>query len=117
MVIITESYAVYRSKVGAPQHDTNGGYLDAKATKCRNYSLNNALQFFKMQLFWAALPGEICHLITQKDQTNITLNSMYKSATSVQREIGVQPVKMVMAVKEESNSNKDNEEEVAAFQN
>jgi hypothetical protein len=83
MVIIKESYAAYINEVAATQHDANKGYLDATATKWRNDSANNAFQFFKMQLFWAALPGEIHQVITQKDLT-ITLNDIYTAATTVQ---------------------------------
>jgi hypothetical protein len=57
MVIIKESYTAYENKVAAPaHHDANGGYLEAMATKWRNNSVNNAMQFFKMQLFRAAFP-------------------------------------------------------------
>jgi hypothetical protein len=57
MVIIKESYATYKNKVEAPHHDANGGYLDTTATKWKNDSVNNVMQFFKMQLFRAALLG------------------------------------------------------------
>jgi hypothetical protein len=57
MVIIKESYTAYENKVAAPAYqDANGGYLEALATKWRNDSVNNAMQFFKMQLFRAAFP-------------------------------------------------------------
>jgi hypothetical protein len=56
MVIIKESYATYENKVAAPaHHDANRGYLEATVLKWRNDSVNNVMQFFKMQLFWAAL--------------------------------------------------------------
>ena len=47
MVIIKDNYAVYQNKVAAPQRDTNGGYLDATATKWRNNSVNNAMKFLR----------------------------------------------------------------------
>jgi hypothetical protein len=31
-------------------------------------------QFFKLQLFWAALPGKIRHVVAQRDQTHITMD-------------------------------------------
>ncbi len=59
MVIIKESYTAYANKVGAPaHHDINGRYAAATAKKWRNDSINNALQIFKICLFWAALPGD-----------------------------------------------------------
>jgi hypothetical protein len=51
MVIIKESYMAYENKVEAPPQDGNGGYLDATTTKWKNDSVNNVMQFFKMQLF------------------------------------------------------------------
>ncbi len=44
MVIIKESYATYKNKVGAlAHHDTNGGYLEATARKWRNDSVNKVM--------------------------------------------------------------------------
>jgi hypothetical protein len=40
-------------------HDINRGYFDATTKKWRNDLVNNMMHFFKMQLFWAALPGDI----------------------------------------------------------
>jgi hypothetical protein len=74
MVIIKESYAAYKNKIEALQHDANRGYLDVTATKWKNDSVNNVMQFFKMQLFWAALPGDICKVVAQHDQNSITLD-------------------------------------------
>jgi hypothetical protein len=45
-------------------HGTNFIYLEATATKWRNDSVNNAMQFFKMQLFRAAIPGNISKVVT-----------------------------------------------------
>jgi len=56
MVIIKDSYSNYESKVATPvHHDIN---VDT-TTKWRNDSMNNAIQFLKMQLFWAVLPGDL----------------------------------------------------------
>jgi len=93
------------------------GYLVATATKWRNDSMNNTMQFLKMQLFWAALPAEICHVVAQKDQTNITLDDIYQIATTVQRESGPHTSETITAVKEENEFNKEDEGDVAAFQN
>jgi hypothetical protein len=61
MVIIKESYAAYENKVEAPPQDGPGGvgYLEATATQWKNEAVNNMLQFFKMQLFRAALPRDL----------------------------------------------------------
>jgi hypothetical protein len=87
MVIIKDSYAAYQNKVPALlHHDASGGYLDATATKCKNDSINNAVQFFKMQLFQVALPREIQKVVAQHDQTTMTLDNMYWIMTTTQRD-------------------------------
>jgi hypothetical protein len=101
-----------------PQHNANGGYLNTTATKWKNNSVNNVMQFFKMQLFWAALPGDICKVMVQHDQNSITLDDMYQVATTTQREAGSKLLKTVAAVDEESNSDTmEDEDEVDTFQN
>ena len=76
MVIIKESYAAYENKVEAPTQDGPGGvgYLEATATKWKNDAVNNMLQFFKMQLFRAALPGDLRKAVAQHNQNMITLD-------------------------------------------
>jgi gas vesicle protein len=116
MVIINESYAAYENKVEAPPQDANGGYLDATATK--NNSINNVIQFLKIKLFRAALPGDIREVVAQHNQNTITLYNMYQVATDTQRKAGSKTMRNVAAVNEDSNSDaKDIEDEIAAFQN
>jgi hypothetical protein len=117
MGIIKDSFAAYCNKVPASNHNANRGYLDATATKWRNNSVNNAFHFFKMQLFWVALPGEIHHLIAQKDPTEVTLDNIYLAATTVQQETGSKTFKTVAAVNKESDFKEDKDKKVAAFQN
>jgi len=92
MVIIKESYTAYENKVAAPASDAQGlgavGYLEATATQWKNDAVNNMLQFFKMQLFRAALPGDLRKAVAQHDQNTITLDDMYQVATDTQRESG-----------------------------
>jgi len=58
MVIIKESYAAYDNKTWEPPTDAQGlgqvGLLEATATQWKNETVNNMLQFFKMQLFRAS---------------------------------------------------------------
>jgi hypothetical protein len=67
MVIVKESYAAYENKVEEPNQDGQGnmGLLDATATKWKNDAVNKMFQFFKMQLFRAALPGYLRKAVTQ----------------------------------------------------
>jgi len=80
MVIVKESYAAYENKVEEPNQDGQGnmGLLDATATKWKNDAVNNMFQFFKMQLFRAALPGYLRKAVTQHNQNTITLDDMYQ---------------------------------------
>ena len=48
-------------------HDANTRYLDATVTNWKNDSFSNVIQFFKMQLFWAALPDGIYNVVAQQD--------------------------------------------------
>jgi len=120
MVIIKESYAAYENKVEAPTQDGPGGvgYLEATATKWKNDAVNNMLQFFKMQLFRAALPGDLRKAVAQHNQNMITLDDMYQVATDTQRESGSKTPRPMAAVNEDSHSEAEDEEDVvAAFQN
>ncbi len=122
MVIIKESYAAYDNKVPEPPTDAHGlGHvrlLENTATQWKNDMVNNMLQFFKMQLFRASLPGDLRKAVDQHDQTTITLDDMYQVATDTQRESGP---KASSAIQDGSQSKDKDEEdakgEVAAFQN
>jgi hypothetical protein len=116
MVIIKECYATYENKVAVPaNHNANGRYFEATAT---NDSVNNAMQFFKMQVFWAALPADILKVVTQYDQNTMALDDMYQITTTTQREAGAKLTKSVTAVDKDSHSDTaDNDNEVATFQN
>jgi hypothetical protein len=63
MVIIKESNVAYENKVPEPAMDAHGlgqvGFLEATATQWKNNTVKNMLQFFKMQLFRASLPGDL----------------------------------------------------------
>ncbi len=84
MVIIKESYAAYENQVEEPNQDGQGnvGLLDATATKWKNVAVNNMFQFFKMQLFPAALPGNLRKAVTQHNQNTIGTIFKATSATS-----------------------------------
>lgn len=86
MVIIKESYSNYQNKVLCPHHDLNGGWLDATGEKYKSDTVNNLMNFLKMQLFRAAHPNDIRNVVLQKDPDTITLAQMYGIATTTQRE-------------------------------
>ncbi len=71
-----------------------------------------------MQLFRAALPRDLRKVVTQHNKNTITLDDMYQVATDTQRESGSKANRPVADVNEDSHSEaKDEEDEVAAFQN
>jgi len=115
MVIIKDSYADYKNKVAAPaRHDI--GYAIDTATKWRNDSVNNAIQFFKMQLFRAALPRDLRKIVAQRYPNTLTLDEMYQIATDTQRESGGKGSKTFAAVYNKEKDNSDEDKEVATFQ-
>jgi hypothetical protein len=124
-VIIKESYVAFDNKVLEPPTDAQGlgqvGLLEVTATQWKNDMVNNMLQFFKMQLFRASLPGDLRKAMAQHDQNTITLDDMYKVTTDTQRESGTKTSKPVPAIQDDSQSEAEDDEEaedeVAAFQN
>jgi hypothetical protein len=92
LVVIKESYTAYDNKIPKPPTDAQGlgqvGLLEATAAHWKNDSVNNMLQFFKMQLFRSSLPGDLRKAVAQHDQNTITLDDMYQVATDTQRESG-----------------------------
>jgi hypothetical protein len=125
MVIIKESYAAYENKTPEPATDAHGlgqvGLLEATTTQWKKDTVNNMLQFFKMQLFRASLPADLRKAVPQHDQNAITLDDMYQVATDTQRESGPKASRPLSAVNEDSQSeieeDKEAKDEVAAFQN
>jgi hypothetical protein len=126
MVIIKESYTAYNNKAPEPPTDAQGlghvGLLENTAKQWTSDTANNMLQFFKMQLFRASLPGDLRKAVAQHDPTTMTLDDMYQVATDTQRESGLKASKPVSAIQDDSQSEDDEDEEdaedeVAAFQN
>jgi hypothetical protein len=126
MVIIKESYVAYNNKVPEPPTDAHGlghvGLLENTARQWTNDTANNMLQFYKMQLFRASLPGDLRKAMAQHHQTTMTLDDMYQVATDTQRESGLKASKPVSVIQDDSQSEidedeEDAEDEVEAFQN
>jgi len=62
------------------------GLLENTVTQWKNDTVNNMLQFFKMQLFMASLPEDLRKAVAQHDKTTITLDDMYQVATDGSQE-------------------------------
>jgi len=84
MVILKESYTNYQNKAATLVNDNGNRYTTATAEQW-NRDTVNVMQFFKMQLFWAALPSELCHVVAQRDHTTIMMDDMYDIATTQER--------------------------------
>ena len=75
-------------------------------------STANIMNFFKMSLFLAALPAELCTIVNLHDQNDMTIKKMYKIATILQRED--KDSKRIAALDTAYDSDQD-KEEVAVF--
>jgi len=116
MMIIKESYAAYDNKIPEPPTNAHGlghvGLLETTATQWKNNTVNKMLQFFKMQLFRASLPGDLRKAMAQHDQAMIRLDDMYQVATDTQRESGLKASKPVSAIQDDSQSEDEDDNEV-----
>jgi hypothetical protein len=97
---------INNNKAPEPPTDAQGlghvGLLENTARQWTNDTANNMLQFFKMQLFRASLPGDLRKAVAQHDQTTMMLDDMYQVATNTQRESGLKASKPVSAIQDDS---------------
>jgi hypothetical protein len=47
--------------------------------------VDNLFNYFKIKVFLAALPRELCGIVAQQDQKSLTSDNMYDIATTQQR--------------------------------
>ncbi len=75
------------------------------------------INFFKMNLFKAALTPELRSVVAQQDPETMTIKKMYQVATTAQREGKGKAPASVNEIKEEENPAEveDNDNDVAAF--
>jgi hypothetical protein len=106
VVIIKESYKTYWDKAEGPNNNLNGGIRNNVITTYINNHCANLMNFFKMNIFRAALPPEIRHVVGQQNQNELTLTQIYDRATLQQRE-GTE-AKKIAAIEE--NNEPDQEE-------
>jgi hypothetical protein len=82
------------------------------AEKYNKDIIANLMNFFKMQLFWAALPHKFHNVVAQKEHTRIMLEEMYDVTTTQQRERNFRKVFTV----DTADEAKTEENDVATFQ-
>jgi hypothetical protein len=73
------------------------------------------INFFKMNLFKAALTPELRSVVAQQEQENITIKRMYQVATTAQRELKGKGPALVNEVREEEIPTENETDDVAAF--
>jgi hypothetical protein len=114
MVILKDSYAIYKNKPATPAH--HWGYTVDTATRWKNEAMNNSAQFLKMLLFRAALSANLWKVVAQRNPNTLTLDEMNQIAMDTQRESGPKVKKMIMVVHTEERDNSDEDKEISAFQ-
>ncbi len=73
------------------------------------------INFFKMNLFKAALTPELQSVVAQQEQETITIKKMYQVATTAQRELKGKGPALVNEVREEEPMADSKADNVAAF--
>ena len=73
------------------------------------------VNFFKMNLFKAALTPELRSVVAQQEQETITIKRMYQVATTAQRELKGKGPALVNEIREEEPAAESETDDVAAF--
>jgi hypothetical protein len=73
------------------------------------------VNFFKMNLFKAALTLEPRSVVAQQDQETITIKKMYQVATTAQQELKGKGPALVNEIREEEPTVESKTDDVAAF--
>jgi hypothetical protein len=82
--VIRESFDDYDAKIPYPRNDVNGGISNHSFRRfLRQYDVM-WINFFKMNLFKAALTPELRSVVAQQEEETITIKRMYQVATTAQ---------------------------------
>jgi hypothetical protein len=115
--VIRESFDDYGAKIPYPLNDRNNGISNHSfRTFLRQYDAMR-INFFKMNLFKAALTLQVRSVVAQQDQETITIKKMYQVATMAQRELKGKSLASVNEIREEEipAEGEDDDNDVAAF--
>jgi hypothetical protein len=113
--VIRESFDEYDAKIPYPHNDVNGGISNAAFRRFLRQYDAMWVNFFKMNLFKAALTPELRSVVAQQDQDTITIKKMYQVATTAQRELKGKSPALVNEVREEEPMAESETDDVAAF--
>ena len=113
--VIRESFDEYDAKIPYPHNDVNGGISNAAFQRFLRQYDAMWVNFFKMNLFKAALTPELRSVVAQQEQDTITIKKMYQVATTAQRELKGKGPALVNEVREEEPMAENETDDVAAF--
>jgi hypothetical protein len=115
--VIRESFDDYGAKIPYPLNNRNDGISNHSfRTFLRQYDAM-WINFFKMNLFKAALTLELRSVVAQQVQETITIKKMYRVATMTQRELKGKSPASVNEIREEEipAEGEDDDNNVTAF--
>jgi hypothetical protein len=113
--VIRESFDEYDAKIPYLHNDVNGGISNnAFRTFLRQY-VAMWINFFKMNLFKAALTPELISVVAQQEQETITIKRMYQVATTAQQELKGKGPALVNKIREEEIPTENETDDIAAF--
>jgi hypothetical protein len=113
--VIRESFDDYNAKIPYPHNDVNGGISNNSFRRfLRQYDVK-WINFFKMNLFKAALTPELRSVVAQQEHETITIQRMYQVATTAQRELKGKGPALRNEIREEEITTEGENDDVAAF--
>ncbi len=113
--VIRESFDDYDTKIPHPHNDVNGGISNNSFRRLLRQYDAMWINFFKMNLFKAALTPELRSVMAQQEQETITIKRMYQVATTAQRELKGKGLALVNEIREEEIPAESENDDVAAF--
>jgi Ty3 transposon capsid-like protein len=115
--VIKESFENYRAITPDLLNDINHGISNQTFRTFKHQFMAMMFNFFKMNLFKAALTPELRAVVAQQDQEQMTVKKMYMHATTAQREGKTKPPAAINKINEDNGTVEaaDNKNDVAAF--
>jgi len=115
--VIRESFDDYEAKIPYPHNDRNDGISNHSFRRFLRQYNTMWVNFFKMNLFNAALTPELRSVVAQQEQETITIKKMYQVPTMAQRELKGKGPASVNKIREEEipADGEDDDNDVAAF--
>ena len=111
--VIRESFNEYDAKIPYPHNDINRGISNHTFWRFLRQYYAMWINFFKMNLFKAALTPELRSVVAQQEKETIIIKWMYQVAIMAQRELKGKGPALVNVIKEEDIP--EDTDDVAAF--